>query len=89
VIITIRLYATLRAHVPNGKKVLELDVPEGSTVTDLVARLGIPAQVVRKVFVGGVAREKSYVLQPGDEVGMFPPIAGGAPVQEFLQTSTR
>jgi molybdopterin molybdotransferase len=38
--------------------------------------------------VGGLARDDAYVLQPGDEVGIFPPIAGGAPVREFLHIRT-
>lgn len=83
-IVSVRLFATLRDMVPGGRKVLEITVPEGTTVAELVARLGIPPGTVRKVFVGGIAREESYTLQPGDEVGIFPPIAGGAPVQEFL-----
>jgi molybdopterin molybdotransferase len=88
VIVSVRLFATLRDMVPDGRKVLEISVPEGTTVADLVARLGIPPGTVRKVFVGGIAREESYVLQPGDEVGIFPPIAGGAPVQEFLHITS-
>lgn len=82
--ITVRLYATLRELVPERKRVVELDIPEGTTVSEVIAHLGIPPGTVRKVFVGGIAQEESYVLQPGDEVAVFPPIAGGAPVQEFL-----
>lgn len=99
-IVTVRLYATLRDLVPGGRKALEVDIPEGTTVGGLIAHLGIPAGTVRKVFVGGIAREDSHVLQPGDEVGAFPPIAGGAgagaipsdaggaPVREFLHIRT-
>lgn len=77
-IVTVRLYATLCRLVPGGAKALEVDVPEGTTVAGLIERLGIPPDTVRKVFVGGIAREEEYALQPGDEVGIFPPIAGGA-----------
>lgn len=83
--VSVRLFATLRDLVPGGRKVLQLDVPEGATVAMLVERLGLPEGVVRKVFVGGIARDDAYVLQPGDEIGIFPPIAGGAPVREFLR----
>lgn len=82
--VTVRLYATLRNLVPDGRKPIELTLPEGATVADVVARLGIPPGTVRKVFVGGVAQEDSYILEPGDELAIFPPIAGGSPVQEFL-----
>ncbi len=87
-IVTVRLYATLRDLVPGGRQALRVDLPEGTTVAGLIAHLGIPEGTVRKVFVGGVAREDSYVLQPGDEVGAFPPIAGGAPAREFLHILT-
>ena len=53
-IVTVRLYATLRDLVPGGRKALEVDLPEGTTVGGLIARLGIPAGTVRKVFVGGI-----------------------------------
>ncbi len=76
--VTVRLYATLRDRMPAGRDAMELEVAEGTTVARLVAQLGIPPGVVRKVFVGGIAQEDSYVLRPGDEIGMFPPIAGGA-----------
>jgi sulfur-carrier protein len=75
--VTVRLYATLRDLVPGGTGALELDLPDGTTVAELIARLALPPGIVRKVFVGGVARDISYALRPGDEVGMFPPIAGG------------
>ncbi|MDR7544587.1 MAG: molybdopterin-binding protein [Armatimonadota bacterium] len=83
-IVAVRLYATLREMVPGGRAALQIEVPDGTTVGELVARLGIPAGTVRKVFVAGIARDDSHVLRPGDEVGIFPPIAGGAPLQEFL-----
>ncbi len=83
--VTVRLFATLRDLVEGGRSPLSLDLTEGTTVTEMVAGLGIPAGTVRKVFVGGVAREESYVLRDGDDVGVFPPIAGGRLSGEFLQ----
>ncbi len=76
--VTVRLYATLRERVPGRGSVVQLDVPDGATVAHVIRELGIPAELVRKVFVAGVARDPSYVLGAGDEIGMFPPIAGGA-----------
>lgn len=76
-IVTVRLYATLRDLAPGRKSEIELDVPEGTSVAKLMAQLGVPSGLVRKVFVGGVARDDTYVLRRGDEVGVFPPIAGG------------
>ncbi|HYM90191.1 MAG TPA: gephyrin-like molybdotransferase Glp, partial [bacterium] len=82
--VTVRLYAGLQAYGPDGTRVLVVEVPEGLTIDGLIPRLGIPPDTVRRVFVNGIIREESYVLQPGDEVGVFPPIAGSGHVQEFL-----
>ena len=76
--VTVRLYAGLRAGGPGGKGVLTLEVPEGVTIAGLFPRIGVDPAAVRRVFVNGIIRDESYLLQPGDELGVFPPIAGGA-----------
>jgi molybdopterin converting factor small subunit len=76
--VTVRLYATLRDLRPDLGPQVELDVGEGTTVAALIERLGIPPGIVRKVFVRGLAEDGSYVIRPGDEIAMFPPIAGGS-----------
>jgi sulfur carrier protein ThiS len=77
--IDLRLYATLRRHRPEaplegGETVL---LPEGSTVLDLIAGLGIPAQEVQTAFVNRKVRAMEQRLQAGDRVDLFPAIAGG------------
>ena len=76
----VRLYAFLAERVheafPPGTPV-ELDLPEGSTLSTLVGQLALPEQEVKLTVVNGRLRELDYRLQPGDEVGIFPPIAGG------------
>jgi molybdopterin converting factor small subunit len=41
--------------------------------------LPIPRELARVVFVNGIRQEPDWVLREGDEVGIFPPIAGGHP----------
>jgi molybdopterin molybdotransferase len=84
VTVTVRLYATLERYGPDGTRPFAVDAPDGVTVAALIPRLGIPPATVHRVFVNGVIRDESYVLHPGDEIGIFPPIAGGASVSEFL-----
>jgi molybdopterin molybdotransferase len=84
VTLTVRLYASLQPYGPDGTRALIVDAPDGLTVGGLIPRLGIPPETVRRVFVNGIIREESHVLQPGDEIGIFPPIAGGASIGEFL-----
>jgi sulfur carrier protein ThiS len=77
--VCVRLYATLRAYLPkatSGAKTA-LEVPEGATLGDLLAQLGLPQNEVKVTFVNGRARPLNWVLQPEDEVGVFPPIGGG------------
>jgi sulfur-carrier protein len=76
--VTVRLYATLRAFAPDRTGEMDVNVPAGTTVAGLITSLGIPGGIVKKAFVGGLARDESYELGAGDEIGLFPPIAGGA-----------
>ncbi len=86
--IHVKIFATLARNVsgpilaqhPQGIRAgtpLEVELPEGSTLADLVAYLGLPGKLVKTIFVNGRAQELDYHLEPGDRVGLFPPIAGG------------
>ncbi|MBL7202544.1 MAG: MoaD/ThiS family protein [Anaerolineae bacterium] len=71
---------TLRERYPQGIRAgspLEIDLPEGSTLADLIDRLALPREKVRVIYVNGRARKLDYRLVPGDEVGVFPAIGGG------------
>jgi sulfur carrier protein ThiS len=83
-----KLFATLirvvpdriREHYPQSVRAgspLEVELPEGSTLADLVEHLGLPAEKVRVIFVNGRIRQRDTVLAAGDEVGIFPPVGGG------------
>jgi molybdopterin synthase sulfur carrier subunit len=82
-----KLFATLVRLVPDDVSArypkiragsrLDVDLPEGSTLADLLDRLGLPRDKVRVIFVNGRAQPLDYRLQPGDEAGIFPPIGGG------------
>jgi len=78
--VEVRLYATLRRYRPELKvgEALSLNLEEGTTVRQLLEeKLGIPSEVVKTVFVNGIAQELDHVLADGDRVGIFPPVAGG------------
>ena len=62
----------IRAGIP-----FEVSMPSGSTLGDLVTSLALPDDLVKLSFVNGRQQGLDYRLQPGDQVGMFPPIAGG------------
>ena len=86
--VQVKLFATLArsvpgpilAHYPKGIRPgapLEVELPEGSTLADLVAQMGLPGEELKLTFVNGRSRELDYPLEPGDEIGFFPPVGGG------------
>ena len=78
--VTVKLYAMLNRYAPKQKKAgapFSVDIPEGSTIDDLFAHLGIPEGTVKITFVDGRARASVFRLNPDAEVGIFPPIGGG------------
>lgn len=75
--VQVRLFATLARHAADHGGVLELELPEGSTIGDLVSLLKLPPEELKVTFVNGRRRPLDYPLHVGDRVGMFPPIGGG------------
>ncbi len=70
----------IRERYPQGIRAgtpLEIELPEGSTLADLVDHLALPRDKVRIVYVDGRAKKLDHRLVAGNEVGMFPPIGGG------------
>lgn len=82
--VTLKLFASLTAHLPAEARAghrLELDVPPGTTVLDLIRRHGVPEALCAIVLVDGhwVARPDRAVraLADGEVLAIWPPIAGG------------
>lgn len=76
--VEVRLYATLRRYNPEASEgVMLLQMTEGSTVTHLLACLGVPKKEARVFFVNNRQQSNDYLLQNGDRVAVFPLVAGG------------
>ena len=77
--VRVKLYATLSRYLSNTVPGIpvEIEVPDGSTVGDLVNGLKLPREEVKLFFVKGRARSIDWPLELGDEVGIFPLIGGG------------
>jgi molybdopterin converting factor small subunit len=75
----VKLFATLCQYFSNAEPGIpfEMEIPEGATVADIVNQLKLPQEEVKVFFVNGRARSKDWPLASGDEVGIFPLIAGG------------
>jgi molybdopterin synthase sulfur carrier subunit len=77
--VTVKLHATLRKFLPAGSddNAAVLDLPQGTTVGDVIARLGIPSGHAKMIVSGDEYLEPTSVLHDGQEVNLFPPLAGG------------
>lgn len=78
-LVTVKLFASLVRYSAGGLPgtPFEVDIPESTNLLQLVEQLKIPSNEAKVVFVNGLIKDLDWVLQPGDEVGIFPPIGGG------------
>lgn len=73
-LITVKLFATFR----QGRfKVEEREVPEGTTVAEILRSLDIAQEDVGTLFVKGRHVEPDRVLAVGDALAIFPLVGGG------------
>lgn len=65
-----------------GPDPFALEIPRGATVSDLLARLGVQAPAIESlgiaVSVNAEYAKRNRVLGENDEVGLLPPVSGGA-----------
>ncbi len=82
--ITFKLFATLTDYLPPDARrsnVMQLEVAENATLTQIIQPFGMPEKLVHLVLVNGtyIAPEAraSKTLVEGDVLAIWPPIAGG------------
>jgi len=77
--ITVKLFATLQKFLPVGTKgrQAQVEVAEGATVGEALETLGLAPGGVHLIMVNGEHRSWETVLEEGDAVTVFPPVAGG------------
>ena len=75
----VHLTATLRAYLPPGTRgdSVVLDVPDGTTVHQVVHSFRIPPELDRLTVVNGRDADPEQRLIEGDVLSVFPPLAGG------------
>lgn len=73
--IHVQLFATLSRYLPDQDATLEL--PDGSTVRDVLDRLRIPKEIPVIALVNGRDVASEQTIHDGDTLTMFPPLAGG------------
>ena len=73
-VVEVKLFATFREGRFNEK---ELELPEESSIGDLLKYLKIPEKNAKIIIVNGLSVPVEHKLRNKDVVAIFPPIAGG------------
>jgi molybdopterin converting factor small subunit len=76
--IRVKLMGALRNRLPNAQGTSEMDMESRATVDSVLEKLELPAGRVHLVMVNGeMEHNRVRKLVDGDEVTLFPPVAGG------------
>lgn len=73
----VELQSYLEQYSPRDEGTFSYEMPDGSHVTDLIARLRLPEDLASVVVVSGNAADPDTALTDGDTVTIIPPLAGG------------
>jgi len=73
--VSVRCFASLSRFTPPDAEACAIG--PGETVGGLVARLGIPPEELKLVFLNGLHAGLDAALKDGDRVGLFPAVGGG------------
>ena len=81
--VTLKLFATLTDYLPAGARAnqLDMEVADTTSVSTLIEQLNLPPKLVHLVLVNGAfvppEARSGRQLQEGDQLAIWPPIAGG------------
>lgn len=80
--LTFKLYASLTPYLPPGSDdhKVEIEVPPGSSPIRVLEHHHVPLADVQLVLVNGVfvpPSERDHALRDGDELAVWPAVAGG------------
>ncbi|BDU75147.1 MoaD/ThiS family protein [Mesoterricola sediminis] len=82
--ITVKLFATLGAHLPPADRkarATRVEVPEGTSLLGLIERMALPRDLCTLVLHNGVFVPQEILgdrcLEAEDTVAIWPPVGGG------------
>lgn len=79
--VTLKMSGLIARHVPGSAEGTSVPLPDGATLSGLMARIGLPGDETYLVIVNEstVARDRygTFVLSDGDRVSIVPPLRGG------------
>jgi molybdopterin converting factor small subunit len=77
--VKVKLFATLRDYLPkdsDGKSCM-VAADEQTTIEQIISKLNIPGDIPKIILVNGRNGSLTQTIKPGDELSIFPPVAGG------------
>ncbi|BCY18192.1 MAG: MoaD/ThiS family protein [Chloroflexi bacterium] len=77
--VSVKLFATLTHYGPGVKAAepFDVDLPENARVIDLIRLLNIPPVEAHVVFINNIIVRHDTPIKSGDNIGIFPQVAGG------------
>jgi molybdopterin converting factor small subunit len=84
----VKLMASLRTKLPAGSAAggFQLNLEPGTSIATALERLGIPSGHIHMVTVNReMEPDRDRMLKEGDELVVFPPVAGGASTPASLR----
>ena len=81
--VTVKLFAILGKYLPPHAThhTVQMDIAAGTSVSQLMHQLHLPLELTPLVMINGFyitpSAHEHTTLAPGDELAVFPPVAGG------------
>jgi sulfur carrier protein ThiS len=75
--VTVRTLANLRHYLPDAREERNLEIPEATTLADILELVSIPRPEVYKAAVNGSIVGLNHIPAEGDRIDFFPILAGG------------
>jgi sulfur-carrier protein len=79
-VVSVVCFGAMRSYLPEmsfGNRA-DVELPDGSSVADLIDAMGAPRELVFSVLVDGTQAPHDHTLGDRAEVTLMPPFAGGA-----------
>ena len=73
--VCLQLFAALKHLTPPSAD--QYPITPGTTVKDLLERIGVPPDQAKLIFINGVKETLTSRLTGGERIGIFPPVGGG------------
>jgi molybdopterin converting factor small subunit len=77
--VKVKLFATLRDFLPENSdgKSCQMEIDASTTIEQIITQLKIPEEIPKIILVNGRNGSVDQTLNEGDELSIFPPVAGG------------